>query len=104
MNAKLKKEIKTLLKQKARHLGQEERYSKKSVLYHTVDERIMGETLDAIADQAGELMGKLTTLDVEATPANPQAKIDQNINGAHDMIYNALIDETIRQLTEHKTI
>ena len=104
MNAKLKKEIKTLLKQKARYLGQEERYSKKSVLYHTVDERIIGETLDAIADQAGELMGKLTTLDVEAAPGNSQARIDQNINGAHDMIYNVLIDETIRQLTEHKTI
>ncbi len=104
MNAKLKKEIKTLLKQKARYLGQEERYSKRSVLYHTVDERVIGETLDEIANQTGELMGKLTTLDVEASPKNPQAGIDQNINGAHDMIYNALIDETIRQLTEHKTI
>lgn len=104
MKAKLKKEIKTLLKQKARHLGQEERYSKKSVLYNIVDERVIGETLDEIANQTGELMGRLTTLDVEASPANPQSKIDKEINGAHDMIYNALIDETIRQLTGHKTI
>ena len=102
MNAKLKKEIRTLLKQKARYLGQEERYSKKSLLYHTVDERVIGETLDEIANQVGELMGKLTTLDVEPSPANPQARIDQNISGAHDMIYNALVDETIRQLIQHK--
>ncbi len=95
MNAKLKKEIQKLLNTKLPQSG-------RTMADHVVDERIVGGTIDEIAEQTGYLMGKLTTLDVEATPANPQAKIDQNISGAHDMIFNALVDETIRQLTQDR--
>ncbi len=95
MNAKLKKEIKTLLNKKLPQSG-------RTMAYHVVDERIVGGTIDEIAEQTGNLMGKLTTLDVEAAPTNAQVKIDKNIGDAHDMIFNALIDETIRQLTQDR--
>ncbi len=95
MNAKLKKEIKNLLGAKLPQTG-------KSRIYHVVDERIVGGAVEDIAEQTGDLMGKLTTLDVEVSRDNPQAKIDQNISGAHDMIFNALVDETIRQLTQDR--
>ena len=95
MNAKLKKEIKALLNKKLPQSG-------RTMVYHVVDERIAGSTIDEIGEQTGELMGKLTTLNVEASPSNPQTKIDQDISGAHDMIFNALVDETIRQLTQDR--
>lgn len=95
MNAKLKKEINRLLNKKLPQSG-------RTLVYHTVDERIVGGAIEDIADQTGELMGKLTTLDVEANHSNPQAKIDRNISSAHDMIFNALIDETIKQLIQDR--
>lgn len=56
-----------------------------------VDERIVPETLDAIAEWTGELMGKLTTLEV-----GDQKKTDEAFNQIHD----GLIKETIEQLVE----
>lgn len=56
-----------------------------------VDERIAPETLDAIAEWTGELMGKLTTLDTE-----DQKKADEAFNQIHE----GLIKETIEQLVE----
>lgn len=56
-----------------------------------VDERIVSETLDAIAEWTGELMGKLTTVD-----SQNQKQIDEAFNQIHD----GLIKETIEQLVE----
>ncbi len=56
-----------------------------------VDERILPETLDAIAEWTGELMGKLTTLGTEN-----QKKNDEAFNQIHE----GLIKETIEQLVE----
>jgi len=56
-----------------------------------VDERIVPETLDAIAEWTGELMGKLTTLDAE-----DKKKAD----GAFNQIHEGLIRETIAQLVD----
>lgn len=56
-----------------------------------VDERIVPETLDAIAEWTGELMGKLTTVD-----SQNQKQIDEAFNQIHD----GLIKETIEQLVE----
>ena len=95
MNAKIKKDVRTLLYSKIAR-------TRRSAIDHVVDEIIIGSTMDNIAEQTTDLMGKLTTLDVETTPHNPQAKIDKNLNSAHDMIYDALIDETIRQLIQQK--
>ena len=95
MNAKLKKETTALLNKKLPN-------TEKSRVYHIVDETIVGSAVDNIAEQAGDLMGRLTMLDVEVSPSNPQEKIDQNIAGANKIIFNTLIDETIKQLSEHK--
>ena len=70
-----KQEIKRLLKDRAPSI---------------VDERILPETLDNIAEWMGELMGKLTTLDPEAD----QKKIDEAAN----LIHEALVQETLKQL------
>ncbi len=70
-----KQEIKRLLKDKAPSI---------------VDERILPETLDNIAEWMGELMGKLTTLDPEAD----QKKIDEAAN----LIHEGLVQETLKQL------
>ena len=56
-----------------------------------VDERIVPETLDAIAEWTSELMGKLTTLKAE-----DQKSVDEAFNQIHD----GLIKETIEQLVE----
>lgn len=71
-----KQEIKRLLRDRATSI---------------VDERIVPETLDAIAEWTGELMGKLTTLDAE-----DQKKADEAFNQIHE----GLIKETIEQLVE----
>ena len=70
-----KQEIKRLLKERASSI---------------VEERIILETLDNIADWMGELMGKLTTLPADCS----QEKLDEAANLIHD----ALVAETIRQL------
>ena len=70
-----KQEIKRLLKDRAPSI---------------VDERILPETLDNIAEWMGELMGKLTTLDPEAN----QKKIDEAAN----LIHEGLVQETLKQL------
>jgi hypothetical protein len=70
-----KQEIKRLLKDRAPSI---------------VDERILPETLDNIAEWMGELMGKLTTLDPEAD----QKKIDEAAN----LIHEGLVQETLKQL------
>ena len=74
-----KQEIKKLLKDRAHSI---------------VDERIITETLDAVAEWTGELMGKLTTL-------NPETKTEE-VDRAFNEIYEGLIKETIEQL--EKTI
>ena len=56
-----------------------------------VDERIVPETLDAIAEWTGELMGKLTTLNSEN---------QQEVDEAFNQIHEGLIKETIEQLVE----
>lgn len=70
-----KQEIKRLLKERAPSI---------------VDERILPETLDNIAEWMGELMGKLTTLDPEAT----QEQFDEVAN----LIHEGLVQETLKQL------
>jgi hypothetical protein len=70
-----KQEIKRLLKDRAPNI---------------VDERILPETLDNIAEWMGELMGKLTTLDPEAD----QKKVDEAAN----LIHEGLVQETLKQL------
>jgi len=70
-----KQEIKRLLKDRAPSI---------------VDERILPETLDNIAEWMGELMGKLTTLDPEAD----QKKVDEAAN----LIHEGLVKETLKQL------
>lgn len=54
-----------------------------------VDERILPQTFDEIADYTGELMGKLTNLDAEN---------DKAITMAHGIIYDGLMSETIDQI------
>jgi len=56
-----------------------------------VDERILPEALDAIAEWSGELMGKLETLSVLN-----KKKADEAFNQIHD----GLVRETIEQLKE----
>jgi hypothetical protein len=70
-----KQEIKRLLKERAASI---------------VEERILLETLDNIGDWMGELLGKLTTLPADCS----QEKLDEAAN----MIHEALVAETIRQL------
>jgi hypothetical protein len=72
-----KQEIKRLLKDRAPSI---------------VDERILPETLDNIAEWMGELMGKLTTLDPEAD----QEKVDE----VAKLIHEGLVQETLKQLKE----
>lgn len=71
-----KQEIKKLLRERALSI---------------VDERILPETLDNIAEWTGELMGKLTTLD-----PNNQKQIDE----AFTLLHAGLVKETIEQLVE----
>jgi hypothetical protein len=71
-----KQEIKKLLRERALSI---------------VDERILPETLDNIAEWTGELMGKLTTLD-----PNNQKQIDE----AFSLLHEGLVKETIEQLVE----
>ncbi len=71
-----KQEIKRILRERATSI---------------VDERIVPETLDAIAEWTSELMGKLTTLKAE-----DQKSVDEAFNQIHD----GLIKETIEQLVE----
>ena len=73
-----KQEIKKLLKERATSI---------------VDERILPETLDAIAEWTGELMGRLTTLDAEN---QDQKEIDEAAN----LIHEGLTQETLKQLKE----
>lgn len=61
-----------------------------------VEERILPQTLDDIADWTAELIGKLTTLDV-----SDKGDIEDECFGR---IYDALIQETIRQLSETQKI
>ena len=56
-----------------------------------VEERIILETLDGIADWSGQLVGKLMTLSDE----------EKEISRAWEAIYQALIDEVIKQLKNH---
>ncbi len=56
-----------------------------------VDERILPEALDAIAEWTGELMGKLTTL---------QAEDQKKVDAAFNQIHEGLIQEMIEQLRE----
>ncbi len=72
-----KQEIRVLLKDRAPSI---------------ISERIILETLDNIGDWMGELLGKLTTLDPEAS----QEKLDE----AADLIHQGLVKETLKQLTE----
>lgn len=71
-----KQEIKKLLRDRATSI---------------VDERILPETFDLIAEWTGELMGKLTTLS-----SDDQKKIDEAFNQIHE----GLVKETIEQLVE----
>ncbi len=57
-----------------------------------VDERILPQVLDEVADYTGELMGKLTNL----PPDNETA-----ITMAHGIIRDRLITEIIEQLKEN---
>ena len=72
-----KQEIRVLLKDRAPSI---------------ISERIILETLDNIGDWMGELLGKLTTLDPEAS----QEKLDE----AADLIHQGLVKETLKQLAE----
>lgn len=72
-----KQEIKRILKDRAPSI---------------VDERILPELLDNIGDWMGELLGKFTTLDPEAS----QEKLDE----AADLIHQGLVQETLKQLAE----
>lgn len=72
----MKQEIKKILRDRATSI---------------VDERILPETLDAIAEWTGELMGKLTTLS-----SDNQQKTEEAFNQIHE----GLVKETIEQLVE----
>lgn len=64
-----------------------------------VDERILPEAMDAIAEWTGELMGKLTTLDPET---QTQKQIDQAFNQIHDGLVNELIDQLKEPLSARR--
>ena len=57
-----------------------------------VEERIIPETLDEIADWSGELVGKLTTLSGED---------EKEISKVWEAIHAALINETVEQLKNY---
>lgn len=59
-----------------------------------VDERIIPEMLDEIANWSGELMGKLVTLDTGEKP-----EIESEVLSR---IYEGLLEETIEQLNKTK--
>ena len=63
----------------------------KSQIPSIVEERIILETLDGIEDWSGELVGKLTSLSDD----------EKEISRAWEAIYQALIDEVIKQLKNH---
>ena len=56
-----------------------------------VDERILPEMLDEVADWSGELAGKLTTLSAES---------EKEASGAWETFYAALVKEVIKQLKQ----
>lgn len=70
-----KQEVKKVLKDRAQSI---------------VDERIVPEILDNIAEWTGEIMGKLTTLDAEAGP-----KVTDKV---FNQVYEGLVKETVKQL------
>ena len=56
-----------------------------------VDERILGEMFDLVAEYTGELMGKLTNIDAEDNKA---------IVMAHGIIRDGLLREIIKQINK----
>ncbi len=56
-----------------------------------VDERILPEMLDEVADWSGELAGKLTTLSAEN---------EKETSSAWETFYAALIEEVVKQLKQ----
>jgi hypothetical protein len=76
----LRDEIKDILFQRAKSI---------------VEERIIPETLDEIANWSGELMGKLVTLDAGEKPEIESEVLDR--------LYTGLLEETIEQLQKTRT-
>lgn len=70
--------------------NQEVKRSLKERAPSIVDERILPELLDNIADWTGEIMGKLTHLAPQVGPK----ETDQTFN----QIYEGLVKETMKQL------
>lgn len=56
-----------------------------------VDERIIPQMLDEVADYTGDIMGKLTNLDAENEKA---------ITMAHGIIRDRLLSETVEQINK----
>ena len=56
-----------------------------------VDERILTETFDLVAEYTGDIMGKLTNLDAEDEKA---------ITMAHGIIYDGLLTEILNQINK----
>lgn len=56
-----------------------------------VDERILTETYDLVAEYTSDIMGKLTNLDAEDEKA---------ITMAHGIIYDGLLTEVINQINK----
>ena len=56
-----------------------------------VDERILAQMLDEVAEYTGDIMGKLTNLDAEN---------DKAITMAHGIIRDGLLGEIIDQITK----
>lgn len=56
-----------------------------------VEERILAQAFDEVADYTGELMGKLTNLD---------AGNEKGITMAHGIIYDGLLTEMISQINK----
>lgn len=59
-----------------------------------VEEQILPEMLDNLADWSGELVGKLATLSAED---------EKQVNRAWEAIYTALVEEAVKQLKKHAT-
>jgi len=56
-----------------------------------VDERILAQMLDEVAEFTGDIMGKLTNLDTDN---------EKNITMAHGIIYDGLLQEVITQIKD----
>ena len=56
-----------------------------------VEERILAQAFDEVAEYTGELMGKLTNLDAEN---------EKGITMAHGIIYDGLLTEMMRQINK----